>query len=544
MAESVDRAPRQLQAGNLAQAEQLYRQAVELAPNDPVTHYNLGVALEAQQLGEAAIDCYRRALQLRSDFFEAACNLGTALWAQGQLDEAADCFRRVITLRPEFSAAHVRLAHVLSARGLFEEAAASCRQALQSCPSNCDAWLRLGQSLCRLRRWDEAIESFRRGLQVRPHDPGLLNGLGAALGQLECFAEADACFREALGLKPDFPEAHYNLGNSLRDQGKTIEALACYEAALKLRPEYPAARFNRCLLWLLLGEYRRGWPEYIWRWRCPGAPARRFRQPLWDGANLGGRTILLHDDQGLGDFMQMIRFAPLVQRRGGVVVVECPLPLVPLLRGAAGIDRLIPAGEPLPDCAVHAWLFALPGALGTTLETIPAHVPYLAADLVKNHPRPRDSSHPRELRIGIVWQGSPTHQKDRHRSVPLAQLAPLARVPGVRLFSLQKGARIEESAGADFPVTDLAGTHAHFGETASAISNLDLVIGVDTSVIHCAGALGVPTWVALPFVNDWRWLLGRADSPWYPTVRLFRQQQPGAWQNVFESMASELHKMS
>jgi tetratricopeptide (TPR) repeat protein len=539
-------AKRHHQAGNWPAAEKCHRQMAALSPDDPATHYNLAVVLMAQQHSAAAIECYRRALQLRPDFYEAIYNLGVVLAEKGHWEAATECYRRVTTLQPQFFPGHNNLVQTLRLRGLLEEALVSCQQALRWCPETPEAWVNLGQILGKLERWKEASEALRRALDLQPHDARTLNLLGVAEANEDRVAEAVALFREALRFSPNYPEAHYNLGNCLRDQGKVAEAIYAYEAALALRPDYAEPRFNRCLLRLLGGDYQRGWPEWHWLWRCPDTPARPFRRPLWDGSDLAGRTILLHDDQGLGDFIQMIRFAPLVKQRGGVVLVECPPPLTRLLRSAKGIDGLISGGDRLPDFAVHAWLFTLPGILGTTLDAIPAQTPYLAADPVESELWRRRWVRPGEFRVGIVWQGNPAYPKDRHRSVPLAMFAPLARVPGVRLFSLQKGPKAAEIGGADFPVTDLGSGFTDFAGTAAAVVNLDLVIGTCTSVIHCAGALGVPTWVALgsAAVNDWRWLLKRDDSPWYPTVRLFRQRQPGGWHDLFERMAIELDKLA
>jgi tetratricopeptide (TPR) repeat protein len=537
-----DDAKRHHQARNWSAAEKCHRQMLALTPDDPAMHYNLAVVLMAQKRSAAAIECYRRALELRPDFYEAIYNLGVVLAENGEHEAALECYRRVTALQPRFFGGHNNLFQILRERGRFEEALASCHQALQWCPETLEAWVNLGQILGKLDRWKEAAEALRRALPIQPDDARTLNLLGVAEANQDRTAEAVALFQEALRCKPNYPEAQFNLGNCLRDQGKPAEAIGAYEAALALRPDYAEPHFNRCLLRLLSGDYERGWPEWHWRWRCADTPARPFRRPFWDGADLKGRTILLHDDQGLGDFIQLIRFAPLVKQRGGVVLVECPPGLTRLLQSAEGIDVLIPGGDPLPDFAVHAGLFTLPGILGTTLDTIPVKMPYLTADPVDSELWRRRWVRPGEFRVGIVWQGNPTYRKDRHRSASLSFFAPLARVPGVRLFSLQKGPKAAEIGSVDFPVTDLGSGFADFADTAAAVTNLDLVIGTCTSVIHCAGALAVPTWVALgsAAVNDWRWLLERDDSPWYPSVRLFRQRQPGAWHDVFERITNEL----
>jgi hypothetical protein len=298
------------------------------------------------------------------------------------------------------------------------------------------------------------------------------------------------------------------------------------------------------MAWLLGGHFERGWPEYEWRWRGNEAVFAPLNQPLWDGSALEGRTILLHAEQGLGDTIQFIRYARLVRARGGTVVVACPTPLIQLLTGCAGIDQLIPQGSILPPFDVYAPLLSLPGILGTSLGSVPAEVPYLVADAeLERHWREKLGPL-RAFKIGIAWQGNPGYLGDSFRSIPLTHFATLARVEGVRLFSLQKGPGSEQlsALGDLFPVTDLGSqldnATGAFVETAAVMKSLDLIITSDTAVAHLAGALGVPVWVALPAVPDWRWMLDRADSPWYPTMRLFRQTAWGQWESVFARLAS------
>ena len=328
----------------------------------------------------------------------------------------------------------------------------------------------------------------------------------------------------------------------MKDQGKLDEAVACYHRALELKPDYADAHLNLSLSSLLTGDFRRGWPEYQWRWKTKRWQQRDRPQPLWDGQPLQGRTILLHAEQGLGDTIQFIRYAPLVKQAGATVLVECQQPLVRLLAGCRGVDALIGRGDDLPPYDVQAPLLSLPGIFRTSLQTIPVDVPYLFAD-------PGLIAHWRgELgpiagaRIGIAWRGNPEHRNDRTRSLSLRCFESLAGLPGIRLLSLQKGAGAEQlqEARDHFPVTDLGSRLEDFMDTAAVLANLDLVIACDTAVAHLAGALGAAVWVALPFVPDWRWLLDRSDSPWYPTMRLFRQRTPGDWAGVFQEIKAEL----
>ncbi len=398
-------------------------------------------------------------------------------------------------------------------------------------------------------RLEEAVASYEQALRLKPDYAEAHNNLGIALMEQGRLEEAVASYEQALRVKPDYAEAHNNLGIALGDQGNLEEAVASYQQALRLKPNYAEAHKNLALTWLLLGNFEQGWLEYQWRWQCKEFSPPGFQQPLWDGAALQGQTILLHAEQGLGDTLQFIRYAPLVQERGGTVLMACPAPLIRLLAGCPGIDRLIPQGGSLPPFDVHAPLLSLPKILGTTLVTVPAKVPYLFADADLTTQWGRELKQFPAFKIGIGWQGSPKYRDDRSRSIPLVHFEPLARLEGVQLFSLQKGPGTEQlRALADrFPVTDLGSrldeASGAFMDTAAVMKNLDLVITSDTAIAHLGGALGVPVWVALPLVPDWRWLLHREDSPWYPTLRLFRQTERGNWPQVFERKAAEVKKL-
>jgi hypothetical protein len=336
------------------------------------------------------------------------------------------------------------------------------------------------------------------------------------------------------------------MGIVLLRAGRPADALACHAEAVRLQPDFAVAHLNRGMALLALGDLAQGWAEYEWRWPALKLPRPTIPAPAWDGADPAGRRLLLWAEQGLGDTLQFIRYAGELRARGAEVLFRCPTPLVRLLARTPGISRLIPEDDPVPACDGHAPLVSLPGLLGTrTPEDIPASVPYV-------HPDPALVSawaeHVRAIpgfRVGVCWQGSPTNPEDRRRSFGPAPLAPLAAVPGVTLISLQKGegaGRRTEVAG-QFPIRALDGLDEESGpfmDTAAVMRHLDLVVTCDSAIAHLAGALGVPVWVALPHAADWRWLTGRADSPWYPTARLFRQRVPGDWADVFGRMAEEL----
>jgi tetratricopeptide (TPR) repeat protein len=536
------------QAGRHEVAVEYIARAITLKDTEPAFHSNLGEAYRALRRIPEAVACYRRALGLKPDYAGAHNNLGIALMDQEQPDEAVACFRRALELKPDYVEAYNNLGNALKEQGSLEEAVACFRRALQCRPDFALAHNNLGAALAYQGRAEEAVACYRVALGLKPDYAEAHNNLGDALKEQGRLDEAAACLRRALELKPDFAEAHYNLGNTLKEQRRLDEAVACYRRALELKPDAADAHWNLALSWLLAGDWQRGWPEYQWRWQAKGCAPRRFPQPLWNGESLAAKTILLHAEQGLGDTIQFIRYAAIVKQHGGAVVVECQKPLVALLQGCPGIDRLVGQGDDLPAFDVQSPLLSVPGILKTSLETVPARIPYLAARpaLVERW-RTRLSGLD-GFKIGIVWQGNPKNTRDRLRCVPLRCFAPLARIPGVRLLSLQKGAGAEQLAEVRdlFAVTDFAGEldeqSGPFMDTAALMKNLDLVIASDTAAAHLAGALGVPVWVALPFVPDWRWLLDRADSPWYPTMRLFRQERPGDWQGVFPRMESALRE--
>jgi hypothetical protein len=355
------------------------------------------------------------------------------------------------------------------------------------------------------------------------------------------------------------------LANAYNEQGRTVEAEAAYDIALWLQPDSVSTHWNRSLAWLHAGDYERGWPEYEWRWKRKQTPPRIFSKPVWDGSPLEGRTILLHTEQGLGDMVQFVRYVAVVKARGGSVIVQCPGFLIPLFQRTPGIDRLVDESSPLPEFDVYAPFMSLPGLTGTTLTTVPATVPYLFIEPERVAFWKDKLQSLQGFKIGIAWQGNPHHAWDHHRSFPLAlfssfprsawecssdALRRVAEPAPIHLISLQKGPGSEQLANLNglFTVHDFgAGLEAHpeaYMNTAALMLNLDLVITADTATAHLAGGLGVKTWIALSAKSDWRWLFQCEDSPWYPTVRLFRQKTLDDWPEVFERMAQAVGQVA
>jgi Flp pilus assembly protein TadD len=534
--------------GKLTEAEACYREAIRSKPDYAEAHNNLGNVLRDQGKFQEAEASFRQALCCRPDYAQAHNNLGVLLSDQDRPVEAEACYREALRLRPDYAEAHSNLGYVLHQQGNLEEAEACCRQALRLIPGYAEAHNNLGNILHDQARLADAETCYREALRLRPHYAEAHNNLGNVLWAQGKLAEALVECREALRLKPAYAEAYNNVGNILQDQAKLEEAEAGFREAIRLRPDYAEAHTNFGYHWLLRGDFAQGWPEYEWRRQTKDNVGAAAPPPGWDGSALNGQTILLRTEQGLGDTFQFVRYARLVKAQGGRVVLQCQHALARILTACPGIDQVVEAGAPLPAYDLTAPLLSLPLLCKTTLETIPAEVPYLAVDPARIHAwRARLADLP-GFKVGICWQGNPKLKRDRLRSVSLASFAPLAEVPGVCLIALQRGPGLEqiEQQTGGLRVVDLPGRSEDPAEgwldSAALIQALDLVISVDTAVAHLAGALAAPAWVVLPFVPDWRWLINREDSPWYPTLRLFRQRKQGDWPQVFQHMAAALQQ--
>jgi tetratricopeptide (TPR) repeat protein len=570
-----------------------FNEALRQRPDCADAHCNLGAVFAAQGDVKSAVDQYRKALLLNPDFAEAHNNLAQPLLSLGQVDEAVAHSRHAMNLRPDWAEAHHNLGVALQQQNKLDEAAAHLHEALRLRPGFLEAMVCLGNVLVLQNRLDEAAIFYRKAFQLQPDCAEAFNGLGLVFERQDNLGDAFRCCQEALRLKPDFPDAinnlgivllkqdkldeaidcfrqalslkacfaaaYYHWGMALERQGKFAGAIRCYDDAIRVQPTPPLsecrndagshsalAYWNRALVMLLLGDFEHGWPEYEWRWTQPGFTRSHVHKPLWDGSGLGGQRILLHCEQGLGDTIQFIRYAPIVKQHGGTVIIECNRPLMRLLSGLPGIDHLVANGGPLPAFDIQAPLLSLPGILRTSLDAIPAAIPYLHADRVLITHWRNELASLDGFRIGIAWQGNAAYRNDRQRSIPLTHFAPLAELAGVRLISLQKGPGTDQLLALDgrFAVHDFGDqfdeANGAFMDTAAIMKNLDLVICSDSAIAHLAGALGVPVWLVLPAVPDWRWMLEREDSPWYPTMRLFRQTKAGDWDEVFKRIGKML----
>jgi tetratricopeptide (TPR) repeat protein len=576
--------------GNLPEAITCFERAVRLQPESAQARLDLGVALaesrrfdeSAAQLeqalhllpGSAAIEkgprqslgmllnnlgiefanvgkldmaaaCCRKAAELTPDEPSFHGNLGNVLTQQAKFDEAVACYRRVLELDDRAAPAYVGLGGIAMHRKQFAEAAARFRRALELDPGLVEFHHHLGIVLTEQGQYSEAEASFRRLLELQPRHAEGCNNLGVALAKQEKMSEAADWFRRSLQMRPNDAQTHYNLGNVLEVQNKLADAVLSFQRVLALNPDYEGAELALGLSLLASGRLREGWPHYESRWQTPELKDVRRYEPRWKGEDLAGGTILLSHDQGFGDAIQFVRYAELLQQRGAKVIVECAAPVARLLSTCPGVDDVVIVGKPLPAFDFALPLVSLPGVLGTTLETIPARVPYLRADagLVE---RWRDElGHEPALKVAIAWHGRPSHPNDRIRSIPLSHFESIARTAGIRLYSIQVGHGREQLAtiAKDWPIVDLGDKLGDFCDTAAVLCNCDLLITCDSAPAHLAGALGLPVSVALRFTPDWRWMLERDDSPWYPTIRLFRQTQRGDWGDVFERIAAELQSM-
>jgi tetratricopeptide (TPR) repeat protein len=533
------------QSGKYAEADEQIGAALKLDPNHVNALANRGNAqLALARFGDALAN-YDRVLELQPDNVDAHFNRGNVLNALNRHGEALPSYDRVLTLRPSHIEVLVNRAVALLALERFEEALANCDRALALRANFAEALFNRGLALHRMKRFEDALTSYDRALAERPDYEQANYNRANTLLALGRFEAALVSYDRAIALRPAHAEAHLNRGVALEKLMRFDAALASYGRALALRPDFAEAHYNEALCRLLTGDMRGGWKQYEWRWETAQLKheKRSFPLPLWLGSGeIAGKTILLHAEQGFGDTIQFCRYAALVAERGVNVVLEVQAPLRELMQTLTGAPRIVVKGEPLPDFDLHCPLLSLPLASGIELATLPPGTPYLWADpgaaaqwsgrlLPKIRPR-----------VGLVWSGRSAHLNDRSRSIPIDVF--LSALSGIdaTFVSLQR----------DFRAGDLVrlkerGDIAYFGEdlqnfsdTAALIENLDLVISVDTSVAHLAGALAKPIWILLPYSPDWRWLLDRDDSPWYSTARLFRQDRSCAWGGVMKQVHAEL----
>lgn len=523
--------------------------ALTLQPDCVEAHHGRGMALQQLRQPEAALASFDAALALQPQSAELCNSRGNALRRLQRLPEALLSYERALALQPDLAAAHNNRALVLQALGKHHEAAESYQRALALQPQSAEVYNNLGTVQCELGEPAAAVASYRRALELSRGMRGVHANLGTALRDLERPEEALAEYELALREAPQDAASHCHRGNALFDLKRMADAIASYDRAIALEPQHAQAHFNKSLCLLLGGDFARGLPLYEWRKRLAGSRAAPLRADAWLGEQeIAGATLLVYADQALGDTIQLCRYGKLLEARGARVVLAVQPQLCELLRGLSPAIAIVSAEADGEPCDYQCGLMSLPLAFRTTLASIPGAVPYLSAD-PRRIERWRNLLGGAGLKVGIAWQGS-RNRIDVGRSVPLEMFARLAAIPGVRLVSLQKGEALEELRRAsgrlavEIPAEPFDEGPQAFLDSAALMSAVDLVISCDTALAHLAGALGRPTWVALKHVPDWRWLLDRADSPWYPGMRLFRQPRLGDWEGVFAAIHAELARLA
>jgi tetratricopeptide (TPR) repeat protein len=564
----------EFQRGRLEDAVQLICQALEINPKSEEAHFNMGMILLSLKRPEDALASFDRALLIQPDFLEALFNRGNVLADLKRPEDALASFDRALLIRPDFlEALFIRgnvlvdlnrqqdalmsydralaikadFPEALNNRGNTlvnlkqpEDALVSLDRALVISPDFPEALNNRGTALMDLNRPEDALSSFDRALVISPDFPEAFNNRGTALMDLNRPEDALSSFDRALAINPDFLDALNNRGNVLVALKRTEDALVCFDRALAVRPEDADSHWNEALCRLLIGDFELGWKKYEWRWQTDRLEKskREFKKPLWLGEQpLEGRTILLHAEQGLGDTLQFCRYATAVSARGAKVLLEVQPAVKSLLTSVSGVSKFFSNGEQLPDFDLHCPLLSLPLAFKTALDTIPSSIAYLHSDSGKVKQWQTTLGDKTAPRVGLVWTGGISN---KYRSIPLIEFARLVS-DKAQFISLQK-----EINAADRETLDEQGVR-HFGnelkdfsDTAALLHLMDIVISVDTSVAHLAGAMGKPVWILLPFNADCRWLLDRDDSPWYPTAKLFRQPANGDWSSVIAKIEDEL----
>ena len=583
--------------GRLQEAVEVYQEAAGYSPNSPETHNNLGVAHYAMEHHEPAAACFRKAFLMNLDYVDARNNLsrsmgfepdsahayrwlaellqaegrtdkaiefyrlaiaidpgsaashnnlGNALTVSGQTPEAIQCYRTALSINPDFLPAVNNLANLFSDSGDFAAAVPLYLKAIEAQPPSPDLLSNLGNALRESGQRAAAMQLYAQALSLSPDHVKTHNNIGSALCEQGRWDNATESFQRALVIDPGFAEAINNLGTALEEMGQRDQAMDCYKRAMVLAPAALSPPWNIALLQLLRGDYENGWLGYEHRWKqkkqCRSF--RNFPQPLLSlHTELEGKSVLLHAEQGFGDAIQFCRYAQQLANLGAKVIMECPPELVRLFQSLRGVARVIPRGAELPEFEIQCPLMSLPMVFGTRLGTVPAAIPYLQPDAADEaHWSQRMVSQSSGRRVGLVWAGQSTHQRDQHRSLTLSAFDGLAEVQGINWYNLRVGDRAGglNCATGRMHLIDWTADLHDFADTAGLLSQLDLVITVDTAVAHLAGAMGKPVWILLSFQPDWRWLLDRQDSPWYPSARLFRQIEPGNWDQPLNQLFAAL----
>jgi tetratricopeptide (TPR) repeat protein len=571
--------------GRRGEAETLMRKSVTLRPGFAEAHFSFAQVLAAQGKNDEAREHYQKTLALKPTHADAFFGLGNALALLGRRSEAAEAYEEALKIRPDFPEVLNNLGVFHYENGAYEKSIQLLKRAIELCPAYAAAHNNLGNTYKEQKEWSKALLCYRIALSHDPHlfqainnmglalmygagdlaaaatffrqildkqpeNPIAMNHLGIAYCMRGDFAEGATWYDKALALNPDYRDALNNMGNALKAQGRIKEALPYYERVRDLKPDDPEIHNNIAMALLGIGRFEEGWREYEWRWKASQlAEARRnYAEPLWRGEEGGDRTLYIYAEQGLGDTIQFCRYASYAAKRGWKVILEVQPELLSLMKSLDGVDAAFCPGAPVPRFDMQCPTMSLPVAFNTRVDTIPANIPYLSAEAAKKSLwSERLASDPKGFRVGLVWTGNSRHfsldlsAANMRRSLPPDALSPFQGMNGIQFYSLQKnGYNLETDLG----MIDHMNACADFSDTAALIDNLDLVISVDTSVAHLAGAMGKPIWLLNRFDTCWRWFVDREDSPWYPTMRIFRQTTSGDWASVIARVKTELELLT
>ena len=537
-----------LQDDRLKEAMNTYEKVLSLAPNSfPDTYYNLGFLYQKLGRTNKAIDAYKKFVAVKSNFAPAYNNLGKALQEQGKIDEAIQAYQKAIPLKEDYGIACHNLKCVLEEQEKIDKTIRNCGQVSSRNPRYVPAYNSLAIGLEKQGKIDEAITALKKAIGLNSNYAPTYKNLGVILQKQGKWEDARIAYKQAIVANPRYELAYNNLANTQEVQGKVEEAIATCQEAIDINPNWAALHVRLGMFLLQKGEFKLGLQEYQWRFKYQEFTKNTSKIssfPIWDGkSSLGNKTILIRAEQGLGDMLQFSRYVPILAAKGAKVIIESPAPLVSLLETVPEVEKVIVAGTVVTEVDYQVWLMSLPLLCGTTLDTIPATIPYLFPSTT-SLPQLLNNNKNDKLNIGLVWNSHSISNTSKKRSCPLEEFTSLLERPNINWYSLQK----ELSPGdlnllEKLPIVDLKESLVDFNATAAIIAQLDLVISIDTSVAHLAGAIGKPVWALLPAVPDWRWLLKREDTPWYPTMRLFRQTEPGDWSMVLEQVENALSNL-
>ncbi|QDU08499.1 tetratricopeptide repeat protein [Gimesia aquarii] len=539
----------QLQRGDLDRSIENFLKVVQLQPEMPDVHNNLGVAYHAAGKWDEAGQSFEQAIRIHPHYERAYFNLGSLLESRGLLEEAAKCYRKSYELNKENLETYEKLADVLKLTGEQKQAESIYRELLEKTPANFNVAMKLAYVLVLQRQFSEAIQLYKTILQSNPEHYQILVSLSYVYEQMGDTTAAIETAQRSIQAAPDQPEGYNNLGNALKLKHDIDGACENFQKALSLRPEFPMAEFNLATTHMLNGDLAAGWRGYERRTDIDPAAQQNHSGPCWQGEPLDGKTIFLWCEQGFGDTLLFIRFAIELRKQGAAkVLLLCQTELAELLKTIPEIDQVLIEGDEIPQYDYQSSLLSVPHYLATSLETIPTEIPFFVPALERKEHWRNMLSGIDGKKVGLNWSGNTNFPKNEFRSVALETLMPLGEVEGVKLVSLQQVNGLEQiqplksSENLWQPGAEYQAEMGSFMEAAALIQNLDLVITSDTALAHLAGSLGVPVWILISPLPEWRWFLNRTDSPWYPTARLFRQIHLGEWEPVINEMKSELER--